>query len=267
MQLSFTISMQETGFESVGQGDWKAIMQYTQQVGFEGVELAIRDPAKVDTSELREVLSRTGLRLVAIGTGQAYYDHGFSLIADDEHVRLKTVQVLENHIELARHFGAMVIIGLIRGKLKEQRDQRKAYSYFEENMIKIDSYAQQLGVDLVIEPLNRYETDYLNTVEQTVNLMEANGLKHTGILLDTFHMNIEEPKWDQSIHVAAKYLKHVHIADSNRMCPGRGHIKFEEIVSMIKEIGYESFFSGEMLPVPDLKTAIRGYYNYMRNLP
>ena len=199
MRLSYAVSLQKTGFESVGQGDWQTTAQYMGQVGFDGIELAIKDPLKVNMTDLEEVLSQTGLRIAAIGTGQAYFDDGFSLIADDLQVRSGTVTLLKNHIDLAEKFGALVIIGLIRGKLKEQCDRDKAYSCFVENMIELDDYALQKGVDMAVEPVNRYEADYLNTVADTVDLIEANKLKHTGILLDTFHMNIEEAVWQRSV--------------------------------------------------------------------
>ncbi len=265
MKLSFAISMQQTAFDAVGRGDWKEILAYMVEMGYDGIELAIGDPVQVDTMELRDHLNQHDLCLAAIGTGQAYHDQRLCLVADEEQVRVKTVELLRSHIELAANFGAIVIIGLVRGKLKEQSDPKRAYSYFGKNMVEIDRHAQEFGVDLAIEPINRYETDYLNTVDRAVGLIDVSGLKRTGILLDTFHMNIEEPKWDESIRMASKYLKHVHIADSNRQHPGRGHINFPEIFRLLNEAGYKGFYSGEMLPVPNLQTAIRDYYNYMRS--
>lgn len=265
MKLSFAISMQNTAFDAVGKGDWKEISTYMAKMGYDGIEMAIKDPTQLDWLNIRNHLSHIGLKLVAIGTGQAYHDNGYSLIADDVQIRLETVELLKKHIEFAAKFDAIVIIGLIRGKLQEQENPRRAYTNFKENIIEIDLYAQQEGVELVIEPINRYETDYLNTVEETVKIVSKLGLKHTGLLLDTFHMNIEEPKIEQAIISASKYLKHVHIADSNRMHPGRGHINFKTLFEVFEKINYEGYYSGEMLPVPDLETSIRNYYAYLRN--
>lgn len=264
MKLSFVVSMQHTTFSAAGNGDWKEIAAYISEIGFDGIELAVKEPEKVNKAEIKEHLSRHNLKLVAIGTGQIYHDLGLSLIDANEEVRIKTVDLIKRHIELAANHGAKVIIGLIRGRLGNQSNKQLAYEFFKKNMISLDEYAQTEGVDLMIEPLNRYETDYLNLTEEAVGVINSCGLKNTGILLDTFHMNIEEPNWDKSIQIAKAYLKHIHIADSNRYCPGYGHINFSNIVKLFNAIGYEGFYSGEIYPVPDLKTAIRQYYTYMR---
>lgn len=258
--------MQHTTFNAIGQGDWKEISAYISEMGFDGIELAIKEPEKVNKAEVKEHLKRYNLELVAIGTGQLYHDLGLSLIDDNEDIRIKTVNLIKRHIELAADHGAKVIIGLIRGRLARQASKQIAYEFFKQNLVSLDGYARATGVDLMIEPLNRYETDYLNSIEEVVTFINNCGLKQTGILLDTFHMNIEEPDWNKSIQMAKGNLRHIHIADSNRCYPGCGHIDFSNMVKLFNAIGYEGFYSGEMQPVPDLKTAIRRYYNYMRKL-
>lgn len=266
MKLSFAISMQETSFDSVGKGDWKQNIDLMGEMGFDGVELAIKDPFSVDRKQLGVLLESNGLKLVAIGTGQAYFDDGISLSLLDETTRKKAVDLLKGHIDLAACFGPLVIIGLIRGRLREQGNEVGLLRHFETAMRELDSYAEKKDVNLIIEPINRYETDYLNNIEETVNFIEANQLKFTGILLDTFHMNIEEKKWDGAVSTSKKYLKHVHIADSNRWYPGYGHIDFSNLLKEFKSIEYNGFFSGEMQPLPDLKTALIKYFEFMRGV-
>jgi sugar phosphate isomerase/epimerase len=266
MRLSYVLSLQKTSFEAVGQGDWRNYVPVIGAIGFDGVEFAIKDPEQVDLAELDLVLKRSSLQLVAIGTGQAYCDYGLSLASDDISIQRQTITLLEKQIELAGHFNALVIIGLIRGKLKEQKVREKALENFKQGMIEIDACAQHSGVVLTIEPLNRYEADLLNTAGEAMDFIQAAGLKNTGVLLDTFHMNIEEANWEQTIKTTGKYIKHVHIADSNRWYPGSGHIDFRELMLIFSEAGYDGFFSGEMMPLPDLERSIQEYYDYMRSL-
>lgn len=265
-KLSYAISVQKTNFESVGQGNWEELIEYISKLGYDGVELAIQNPDKINIDKLETVLLRNNLRLTAIGTGQVYCDLGMCLVADDVFVRKKTIEILKIFIELGHRFKTLVIVGLIRGRLNEQKSAAIAFEHLKESMREVDDYACKLDVNMVIEPINRYETDILNTSEETVKFINDNNLIKTGILLDTYHMNLEEPKWDKAIKTCSGCLGHVHIADSNRWYPGSGHINFNEIFLNLQEIDYSGFYSGEMLPMPKLKTSIKNFYNYMRNI-
>ncbi len=265
-KLSYAVSMQQTEFQSVGHGDWRAIGNRMSELGYEGIELAIRNPFEVDADVLRNFLFESGLLLSAVGTGQAYIDEGLSLSSPNAAKVEKAVRYLKKHIELASQFGAVVIIGLIRGRLADHRDPKEASSLFSCHLAEIDTHARHCGVELAIEPINRYETDLLNTAAEATRYIEENSLQKTGILLDTFHMNIEESDLENSILSAGGYLKHMHFADSNRLYPGAGHIDFPNIVKMLKKAEYQGFISGEMLPKPDLNTSITKFYEYMREI-
>lgn len=264
--LSYAVSMQQTGFESVGYGDWRNIGNRMSELGFEGIELAIRNPFEVDLDLLRNFLLERGLLLSAVGTGQAYFDEGLSLSSPDAAKREKAILYLKKHIEIASQFGAVVIIGLIRGRLAEHGDPEEALKLFSRHLAEIDTHARDCGVELAIEPINRYETDLLNTAKEATRHIVENNLQQTGILLDTFHMNIEESSWENSILSAGEYLKHIHFADSNRLYPGAGHIDFPNIVNLLNRAAYHGFISGEMLPKPDLNTSITKFYEYMREI-
>lgn len=267
MKLSFAVSFEPTAFQSVGQGDWIENSSRMSAIGYDGIELAVKDPSRIRAGDLKGHLERFQLSLVALGTGQAYWDLGYSLVDDSAGIRGSTVDLLKKHIDLASRFGARVIIGLIRGKLQGKKDRERAYRFFADGMVSLDQYAAGAGVSLVIEPINRYETDTLNTVEETIAFIEKYQLRQTGILLDTFHMNIEESRWEESIQRAGPLIRHVHIADSNRRYPGSGHLDFSGITTMIDATGYHDFYSGEMQPLPDIKTAMQEYYNTMRSSP
>jgi sugar phosphate isomerase/epimerase len=106
------------------------------------------------------------------------------------------------------------------------------------------------GVKLYLEPLNRYEIDTLNRVDQSLEFMAQYGLNSLELLLDTFHMNIEERRLEQAISLAGAKIGHIHITDSNRLAPGQGHLDYDRIIAAIKQTGYDKFLSIEALPLP-----------------
>ena len=117
-----------------------------------------------------------------------------------------------------------------------------------------------------MEPINRYETDLVNTVSAGMDLVEKVKMENVGLLLDTFHMNIEEPVIPAGFKAGRSRLFHVHIADSNRWHPGAGHTDFRAVVSVLDEIGYRGFLSAEILPLPDPDSAAENTIRFMRTL-
>ena len=110
-------------------------------------------------------------------------------------------------------------------------------------------------VNIFIEPLNRYETNLVNTIEQAINLIKETASDNLWLLIDTFHMNIEETNMAESILAAGPFIKHVHAADSNRWVPGNGHLDFKEILSALRKIQYDGFISAECLMKPSKENA------------
>ena len=129
----------------------------------------------------------------AIGTGQAFIEECLSLSSREKEIRGKTIERLKNHIDFASQWGSLVIIGLIRGNLPpEGEEKEEALKYFEESLLKCSQLAKEKDVKLVIEPLNRYEINFLNTIKEALEFLSSLGDDNIGILADSFHMNIEE---------------------------------------------------------------------------
>jgi sugar phosphate isomerase/epimerase len=117
--------------------------------------------------------------------------------------------------------------------------------------------ARSAGTRLALEPINRFETTLINTAAQGLELIERLGAEDFGLLLDTFHMNIEEPVIEASIRLCGGCIFHFHVADSNRWHPGAGHLDFKSILGALDATGYQGWISGEFLPKPDAETAAR----------
>ena len=238
----------------VYEGDFTEGIRKGKELGFDGVELHIANPADVDVQALRQTFAETGTGLTAIGTGRAYVNEGLSLTDSDEEKRQAAVKRLEEFLTMAEKFRAAVIIGCMRGNVSSPEELPQALERLKESMRHLDSLAGRLGVTIVFEPINRYENNFLCNIEETAGFIDENGLKNTGLLIDTFHMNIEEADICGSIRQNAAKIRYVHIADSNRLYPGGGHLDFERILKTLDEIGYHGVLSAECLPLPS-KTA------------
>jgi sugar phosphate isomerase/epimerase len=267
MKLSIVLSTHAAQFEAVAfKGDLTFNIAKIAAWGYDGVELAVRDPNLVDADELERVVAAHGLLVPAIGTGQAWGEEGLSFTSDDPTVRFAAIERIESHIPLARRFDAIVILGLIRGITPEGQAHERSIAYLVEALQECTGAAASEGVRLALEPLNRYETDLVHTVADGLNLVGRVGADNLGLLLDTFHMNIEEPVIEESIRACGDRIFHFHVADSNRWYPGAGHLDFESILEALFAAGYQGFVSGEFMPLPDADTSAERSISHLRQL-
>ena len=248
LKLSLVISTSDAAFDALAfKGDLRKGMELAKRIGYQAVEIAVRDPSVVDWNEVAKLSKELDLPICAIGTGQAFLADGLSLTHPDEKVRKKSIERVKKHAEVARLFGAFVIIGLIRGK-REGRSYQEVERLFFESMNTLLNDTQE--VKFIVEPLNRYEMNFVNTIEEAMRILEKIGSDRVGILADTFHMNIEEADISESLKMVRRKLYHFHVADSNRWAPGCGHFDFESVFKTLKEIGYNGYVSVECLPLP-----------------
>lgn len=267
MKLSLVLSTHAAKFQAVAlKGDFAASVAKVAGWGYDGVEVAIRDPALVDSEELDQLVSDLNLIVPAIGTGQAWGEEGLSLTSNDESVRARAIDRIRSHVPLAARLDAMIILGLIRGVTPAGQTHQQSMDYLVEAIQECATVAAETGVRFALEPMNRYETDLIHTVAEGMELIEQVGAENFGLLLDTFHMNIEEPSIEESIRSCGDRILHVHVADSNRWHPGAGHLDFPSILATLQEVGYDGFVSGEFVPMPDPDTAAERSIKFLREL-
>ena len=266
-KLSIVLSTHAAQFQAVAfKGDWSKNVAKIARWGYDGVELAIRDPALVDPEELAQAAASHGLEVPAIGTGQAWGEEGLSFTDPDPAVRAAALARARSHIPFAARTGAVVIIGLLRGILKPGVSPRQAMDWLVDALQECCAAARSHGVRFALEPLNRYETPLVNTAAEGLDLLDRVGADNLGLLLDTFHMNIEEPAIEESIRACGDRIFHFHVADSNRWHPGAGHLDFHSILETLLATGYGGYVSGEFMPVPDADTAAQRGIGYLRQV-
>jgi D-psicose/D-tagatose/L-ribulose 3-epimerase len=215
-----------------------------KEAGFDGVELPlIEHPVKRDAAVRRE-LEQVGLEC----TFCAVLPPGFNTISEDASVRTRTVTHWKDCIETVAELGGSIMagplyspVGLLSGQRRTADEWKRAVGVFQELTPLLD----RCGVTLAIEPLNRYETYFLNTVEDAVQLCSEVAHPKVGILFDTYHANIEEKNLSIAIETAGKWLRHFHSCENDRGVPGSGHIVWPDVFASLRKIRYDGWLTIE----------------------
>jgi sugar phosphate isomerase/epimerase len=217
-------------FSPFSPAEWKRAFAYLRQAGYTAVELAVTDPERINHEEVINALRMEGLHFLSLTTGQAAAKEGLSLSSSETGIRKRAVERIQAHMRLAKATHAVVIVGSLRGADGDVglliKSLRECATY-------------DTAIKLALEPLNRYESRLVNTTAEALEIVKKVGAENMGLLLDTFHANIEEREIGQAFRDAGKKLFHVHLADSNRLPPGFGHLNFEEVWRALVAIDYQ----------------------------
>ncbi|MBB6480080.1 sugar phosphate isomerase/epimerase family protein [Spirochaeta isovalerica] len=223
-------------------------LEKAARLGYDGVELALLHRDQVDLPSIKRHLKDTGLEIPMVSTGQIFADTGVNFTHPDRSRREKAVSDFLGLMEVASELGSMINIGRLRGMLK---DGEPSEENFRQSMDRVLRRAGELGVIVALEPVNRYEINFLNTVDQCAEMIRSIGHDNLVMMPDIFHMNIEDPSIEGAFWKHSDLVGYVHLADTNRWAPGRGHMDFQSIFSALKGIGYEGYASVEILPYPE----------------
>lgn len=268
MELSYAIACSdiESDFIPAYRGELEDTLTTLASLGYHGIELLLKEPRKLDLKRILKISSKYGLRVCVICTGEIYGEDGLALISSDKEIRKKTLKRMKEIIEFAAHFRAGVNIGRARGNLCKEASKKESLEWAISAFSELASFAEKFDVCLMLEPINRFQCNFINTTQEGIDMVNQIGSKHFRLMLDLFHMNIEDTSIESSILESAKHLRHIHICDSNRHAPGRGHLDFSKIISILKKINYQGFLSGEILPIPDDYSAAKLTIEYSRPL-
>jgi sugar phosphate isomerase/epimerase len=255
-KASLATSSGPTGFGPLlYAGHVRECAQVCGELGFEGIEISMRSPRELERRELEALLRDNRLELAAIASGRVFLEDGLSLSDSDAAGRARAVVRIRELLDYAGSFGAPVIIGLARGKAPGDGDLEAALDRFVVSMQECADQAAELGASLLVEAINRYETSLLNTAADTLAAVTRVARPNVSVLLDAFHMNIEEVSLGSAISETGERLGYFHIVDSNRRAAGMGHIDYAEAIAALVDIGYRGWLSAEVLPLPTDRAA------------
>lgn len=222
--------------------------------GFDGVELPMFSASGPDWAELKRVLDGEGLARTVVSVPAP----GGNFISEEPYERAAALSFFKQCVDACHTLGAELLAGPLCspvGKLVGRGRNQREWDWCVEGLQALCDYATDFPIS--IEPLNRFETYFLNCAADSVALVKAVGRKNVGILYDTFHANIEEKNTADAIRTGGKYINHVHISANDRATPGEDHVDYATTFKTLKEIGYDGWLMIEAfgLCLPDLAAA------------
>jgi D-psicose/D-tagatose/L-ribulose 3-epimerase len=227
-----------------------------KQWGFDGVELFVSMEEPSNLAAVRRMLDRIGLERNAC----CVLPRQANLISPEADVRARGVEYLKRYVEKTSELGGQFICGPIYvalGVMTGQRRTKAEWAWAVEALRTVARHGEEHGVALYLEPLNRFETYFLNTLRDAAELVESVAQPNVGIHFDTFHANIEERHPADAIRSVAKYLAHVHVSENDRGTPGTGHVDWRGVMMALRDIGYDGWLTIESFaqPEPELAAA------------
>ena len=208
--------------------------------GFDSVEIPVEDPSHIDPTKVKAALDKNGLVCGSIcacmGPGR-----DFRGTAEEQKTAMDYCKALVDQAVVLGHAKIIGPVYSVVGKADavDPAQQKVEFQLVVKNLKELGKYAESKGITICVEPLNRFETDFLNTCDQGLKLLKAVNSKALRLHLDTFHMNIEEKNQAEAIKKAGKLLGHFHACGTDRGTPGGDSLDWKPIVAALKAVKYD----------------------------
>jgi sugar phosphate isomerase/epimerase len=245
MKFGVSVSTFPTSFGPIMfSGNLKEDIYPIADLGFQEIDLFIKHADEPGLQNSLKAVHKTGISIGLVAAVSAFVDDGLFLSSPDQSIREELISRMKEQINLASEVGANVPVGVIRGS--EGGDDRS--KWLAESLFILHHHGEEKGVCLFLEPVNRYETQFINSIPDALSFIDSHDLPKFNLLVDVFHMNIEDTSISDSLKLAGARIGHVHFADSNRRVPGMGHLDWDEIFMTLLDLEYDSFCSIEAIP-------------------
>ena len=260
MKLSYQVAMPEvtpSHFLTAYHGDLREGYRLLKENGYDAAELMICHTGKETVDTIRRLGKEFGIAVSMLATGELYGRDGLALSNPDPEIRERCIKRFYEFIDIGKEFGAQVNIGRARGlyfpNVPHDETERLALESFKI----ISKYAEKQGVILILEPVNFLQCDFILSTADGREWVDKVGSPNFRIMLDTFHMNIEDKNIIDEIRASKGYFTYVHLSDNNRLYPGNCGLDFKAIIDAVAATGYDGYLSVEVLQQPDAATVIR----------
>lgn len=215
------------------------LIDKVKKMGFDYIEICIEAPETIDVNAIKQRLKATGLEALVCGAFGPKRD----ISSEDESIRESGVKYIKQCIDIAAELGSPLVSGPMysatgKTRLLSNTEKKQQIEWAVTNMKKVAEYAKAKNIKLAVEPLNRFETDFINTVQQGLEFFEKVDCDNVGFLIDTFHMNIEEKSIPEAVKLANDKIFNFHSCENDRGTPGTGNIPWNEVAKALKEIHY-----------------------------
>jgi len=234
----------------------EALFSCIKEWGFDGVELFLSPQEPADIPAVRQMLEDNHLEC----TTCSVLPRDCHLVSHEPEMRARGAEFLKTCVDGTAELGARLVCGTMYaglGVMTGRRRTAEEWKWAVEGLQVVARHAETRQVTICLEPLNRFETYFLNTLEDAASLVHDVGASNVKIHFDTFHSNIEEKHPAEALRSIAKELGHVHISENDRGIPGSGHVDWQGVLKVLKAIRYQGWMTIESFaqPEPDLAAA------------
>jgi sugar phosphate isomerase/epimerase len=249
MKLSYPVLIPDTSAKVMAWCEgYQEAFRTLKKLGYEGIELLVRDPLTVNRDLLDGLLKENQLSLSSIGTSPMQKEDKLFLMDPDQGKRKEAIRRLRDLIDLAAYYQVPVLIGKYRGMVG---DQSGCTLGDLQNIIeKAGQWAEDAGIDIYIEPQSEDSINNLNTVSECIAWINSLNCGNIKLLLDLYHMEQTEESIVTSLLKAINYIGMIHMSDTERLVPGYGRIPVKEVLSTLDTIGYQGYLSMEIKQHP-----------------
>lgn len=240
------------------QGPLEKSLRELSELGYQGVEFMTLNPKELHWEEVKALLEKYKLKAVLVCTGEIFGQLKLSYTHPEEAVRQEAVERTKEIMDFASFLGADINIGRIRGQYCKELTKEQTEAYAVEAFQEISRYGEEKNVRIALETVTIMQTNFINTLEEGLSMVKRVDRDNFKLMLDIFHLNLEEKNLYEAIRNYSPYNIHVHLADNNRRYPGHCGLDFDKIIATFKECGYEGNFSTEIFQIPSQEKAAEG---------
>ena len=226
------------------------------QLGFDVVEIAVEDPALIDVKKVKEALNQYGLQTVICGA----FGNSRDLTNESKDVQQNGLSYIEACLDMCAELGVSFFAGPMYSAVGKARmlkpEQRKAeWDLAVHNLQKVCDMAGSRGLKIALEPLNRFESDLVNTANDVMSMVKDINHPAANVILDSFHMSIEERDVEQAIKSVGDKLIHVQVSENYRGAPGSGQTPWDAYKRGLEAINYKGIVSIESFTTDNVELA------------
>lgn len=237
------------------QGELEYSLGFLADLGYDGVEFMTLDPSRLDWENVKRELDKRGMMVSLVCTGEIFGQLKLSYMDRDPSIRKEAVRRSKEIIDLAAYLDSNINIGRVHGIFHHDTDQAVSLGWVVDALRELCDHAGPLRVNVALENVTIMQTNFINTVADAARIVDMVERDNCNVMMDVFHMNIEEKDMFATIREYSPYNIHVHLADNNRRYPGHCGLDFEKIIAAFKAEGYDGTYTTEIYQIPDQETA------------
>ena len=254
-----TVSPDVTAF----QGRLEDSLDFLAGLGYDGVEFMTLNPDKLDRDRVRKELERRNLMVSLVCTGEIFGQLKLSYMDKNPDVRREAVARSKGIVDFASLLGANINIGRVHGMFYHDVERETSLGWLTDALRDLCDHAGERNVQVALENVTIMQTNVMNTCAEAAAVCDRVARPNCKIMMDVFHMNLEEKDMFQTIRDYASCNIHVHLADNNRRYPGNCGLDFGKIVRAFRDAGYDGAFTTEIFQLPSQEEAARGAMEHL----